>query len=186
MTKNSEKIFYELRTNFDAILGKEESDLLIENVKIVDVYTERVSEGSILVNKGKIIALNPPEKVLPKEVIDGEGRYAVPGFVDAHCHIDSHLVTPGAFADAIVPFGTTTLVCEIEDVVGAAKEDGVRVVKGLFSNLEELPYRIYLQAPGKKVDYGISKEILDMDITIAQGEFAELDFLDGKNEVLEQ
>ncbi|MCC6147406.1 MAG: adenine deaminase [Anaerolineaceae bacterium] len=180
------KEFLELRDNFDAVMGKSPADLLIKNIKIVDVYSERVKEGSILIKNGIIIALDPPESVQTREVMDGKGLYAAPGFIDAHCHIDSHLVTPAAFADAIVPFGTTTLICEIEDVVGAAKRDGVKAVEVIFSHLDRLPYRVYLQAPGKKVDWDIARAILDMDLTIAQGEFAEMDFLDGLDVVLEQ
>ncbi|MCC6148552.1 MAG: adenine deaminase [Anaerolineaceae bacterium] len=180
------KEFEELRARFDAIMGKGPADLLIKNVKIVDVYSDRVSEGSILIKDGIILALNPPDNVMPRNVLDGEGMYVAPGLIDAHCHIDSHLITPAAFSECVTPNGTTTLICEIVDIIGSAKKDGVKCVEVLFKELEKLPYRIYLQAPGKKVTWDISRKILDMDITINQGEFAELDFLEAKDDVLEQ
>lgn len=179
--------FATLRARFDAILGKGPADLLIKNIRIVDVYSERITEGSILIKDGIIMALNPPEdEVRLEQVMDGEGMYVAPGLVDAHCHIDSHLVTPAAFSECITPNGTTTLFCEIEDIVGSAKQDGVKCVEGLFKELEKLPYRIYLQAPGKKVKWDICRRILDMDITVNQGEFPELDYLEAKDEILEQ
>lgn len=179
--------FKEMRANYDAIFGKGPADLLIKNARIVDVYTERVREGSILINGGKIVAIDPDEsKIQPKEVMDAEHRYVAPGFIDAHCHIDSHLVTPAAFSQCIVPNGTTTLICEIEDFVGACKKDGVEATKVLFSHLDKLPYNLYLQAPGKKVKWEISREILNMEACINQGEFPELDALEGKDEVFEQ
>lgn len=180
------KEFKELRARFDAVMGKGPADLLIKNVKIVDVYSERISEGSILIKDGVIMALNPPDNVMPQEVLDGEGMYVAPGLIDAHCHIDSHLITPAAFSECVAPNGTTTLVCEIVDIIGSAKKDGVKCVEVLFKELEKLPYRIYLQAPSKKVTWDVSRKILEMDITINQGEFAELDFLEAKDEVLEQ
>ncbi len=177
-----------LQESFAVIKGQQAADLLITNAKMVDVYSEQVYEGSLLIHKGRIAALNPPTEVAAKakETLDAGGYYLAPGYVDAHCHIDSHQVTPANFADPIVPYGTTSMICEIEDVVGAAKREGMKAVNVLFSHLDRLPYRVYLQAPGKKVDWDIAREILDMDITIAQGEFAEMDFMEGKRELLEQ
>ena len=178
----------ELTAMYDVIMGKQPADLYMGNVRLVDVFSEQVREGGILIYNGRIAALNPPENICSqaKATIDGQNMYAVPGYIDAHCHIDSHQVTPANFADAVVPFGTTSIICEIEDVVGAAKRDGMKAVEVLFSHLDRLPYRVYLQAPGKKVDWDIAKKILDLDITIAQGEFSEMDFIEGKPEIIEQ
>ena len=182
------KSFSELSTMYNVIMGKQPADLYIYNIRLVDVFSEQVQSGSILISSGRIVALNPPEEIYAqaRAAMNGQGMFAVPGYIDAHCHIDSHQVTPANFADAVVPFGTTSIICEIEDVVGAAKEDGMKAVEVLFSHLERLPYRVYLQAPGKKVDWEIAKRILDLDITIAQGEFSEMDFIEGKREVIEQ
>lgn len=148
---------------------KEKADLLIRNINIVDVYREAVHPGSLLITDGRIVAIDP-EAGTAREEFDGQGLYAVPGLIDGHFHVESQLVTPTALAEAMVPHGITTVFAECLDLVSAAGDDGLKAAKVLFNRHEELPYRIYPFAPGKKVKFDIVSGMLDWDFILGLGE----------------
>lgn len=176
----------EIKTIFNTIHGKEPADLLIKNVEILDVYAETVYPGAILIKNGKIIGINPDESIEVKEVIDGEGRYAIPGLIDAHFHFESQLVKPSALAEVMVPCGTTTCIVETLDLISAAGEEGIKAAEGLFKDYMKLPYRIYAFAPGKKVSFDVAKKVLDMEPVIGLGEFDHFSYSKGNEEDLKK
>jgi adenine deaminase len=165
-----ESLMAEYRNTLAIIDGKVPADLLIANIKVLDVFTNSVYPGSLLINGEKIIAINPGGKITAKATFDGKGMYAVPGLIDAHFHIESEFVTPAAMQNLLVPHGTTTVFTEISDLVGAAQADGVMAARGVFKGYEKFPYRLYMFAPGKKVDAAIAIKLLDWDPVIGMGE----------------
>ncbi len=168
---------------FDILHGKKEADLLIKNIRILDVFGETTFAGSLLVYNQRIVALNPDEDaILVKSVFDGQGLYAIPGLIDAHFHFESQLVNPTALAEAMVPCGTTTIFAECLDLIGSAGKDGVKAAKELFKDHEKLPYRVFAFAPGKKVAPEITKELLDMEPFIGLGEFEHFSYSGGSEE----
>ena len=102
-----ESMVEDLRSELEAASGKRICDTVLYNVKIVDVYSERIYDGSVAIHNGRIIAVNPDEHIRAHEMIDGKGQYAVPGFIDAHAHIETTLLTPMALGDLVAPWGTT-------------------------------------------------------------------------------
>jgi adenine deaminase len=176
----------EIKSIYNTIQGREAADLLIKNIQILDVYGETIFPGSLLVKNGKIIALNPDETIEVKEVLDGKGMYAIPGLIDAHFHFESQLVKPSALAEVMVPCGTTTCVVETLDLISAAGDEGVKAAEGLFRDYEKLPYRIYAFAPGKKVDFEIAKQVLDMKPVIGLGEFDHFSYSKGNEDDLKK
>jgi adenine deaminase len=175
----------DVRTIANIITKGEPADLLITNINILDVYNEDTYSGSLLINNGKIVAVNPDPKVKARETFDGQGMYAIPGLIDGHFHFDSQLVTPTALSEAMVPQGTTSIVAEFCDIIGAAGKNGVQAAKVLFKDYEKLPYRIYPFAPGKKVDSKIIKEILDWPFIIGLGEMNNTSFVAGNEQDFE-
>jgi adenine deaminase len=95
--------------------GLDPADLLIRNIRILDVFTETIFDGSLSIKNGKIVAVNIGPPKTANQEFDGQGLLAIPGFIDAHIHLETCLVTPEALAAAIVPHGTTTLFAEILD-----------------------------------------------------------------------
>jgi adenine deaminase len=168
---------------FDILHGTSEADLLIKNVQTLDVFGECLFPGSLLIDGGQIVALNPDEAVIrARETFDGKDLYAIPGLIDAHFHFDSQLAHPAALAEVMVPRGTTTCFVEILDLISAAKEDGVQAGIGLFKDYRRLPYRIFAFAPGKKVSYEISREIMWLEPVIGMGEFNHFSYREGNEE----
>ncbi|NUT38907.1 MAG: adenine deaminase [Thermoactinospora sp.] len=172
-----------VRTIFAILQGEREADLLLRNLNILDVHSESVYQGSILVYGQRIIALDPDESVVRvREVFDGEGLYAIPGLIDAHLHFDAQLAHPAAFGEAIVPSGTTTIFAETLDFASAAGDEAVEAAQALFLGHDELPYRIYAFAPGKKTSVEVTEAMLKMEPVIGLGELAHLSYMTGNDD----
>lgn len=161
-----------VRTIFAILNGEAEADLLLTNLNILDVHGETVYQGSILAHDKRIIALNPDaDAIKVRETFDGKGLYAIPGLIDAHLHFESQLAHPTALAEAMVPCGTTTIYAECLDLLSAAGEGGAEAARGLFQDYDQLPYRLFAFAPGKKTSAEVTKAVLDMEPVIGLGEF---------------
>lgn len=176
----------EYKRTFDIIGGKAPADLHIKNVQILDVYTNTVYPGSLLIQGEKIIAINPSEAVTAKKVFDGKGMFAIPGLIDGHFHVESQWATPAAMQKLLVPRGTTSIYAEILDVVSAAKAEGVDAAKAVFKDHEKFPYRMFMLAPGKKVDLPTVKTLLDWEPVIGLGELNHNRLLAGQDEEFEK
>jgi adenine deaminase len=132
--------------NILASSGKKKADLLIKNVQIADVYTESFYEGSIVVSGGKFVAISPSWSPEAEEVIEGHGKYAVPGFMDTHMHIETTLLMPSALAEAIVPRGTSVLFVDAMEIANVC---GVEGLKALVECSADLPFRFWLEVPSR-------------------------------------
>ncbi len=100
--------------------GDRPADRILSGGRIVDVFTRQVIEGDIALVGDTIAGIG---RYGGAERVDLKGRYVAPGFIDAHVHIESALVCPGAFARAVAPCGTTQVVAdphEIANVMGLA------------------------------------------------------------------
>lgn len=183
MKKSESNHLQQVKTIFNILNGKEDADLLMKNLNILDVHGETVYKGSLLIHDKRIVALNPDEDIIKaKDVFDGNGLYAIPGLIDAHFHFESQLANPTALAEAMVPCGTTTIYAECLDLLSSAKEEGVKAAQGLFKDYEKLPYRLYAFAPGKKTSAQVTKEVLDMEPVIGLGEFEHFTYSAGDEE----
>jgi len=135
----------ERKTLIQTALGEYLLDLLIENVQVVNVYTGQVASGALGIQGGRIVT--PYAKgYKAKKIIDGGGRYAMPGFFDAHVHIDSTLVTPETLSYLIVPRGSTTLLVDPMEIANVAGMEGF---KSLQNSHQRLPYHIFWEVSSR-------------------------------------
>lgn len=172
-----------VRTIFRILEGEVEADLLLRNLNVLDVHSEAVYHGSLLIHGQRIIAVDPDESALKvRTEFDGEGLYAIPGLIDAHLHFDAQLAHPVAFGEAIVPSGTTTIFAETLDFASAAGDEAPGAVRELFKNYEMLPYRLFAFAPGKKASVEVTEEMLKMEPVIGLGELAHLSYITGNDD----
>jgi adenine deaminase len=161
-----------------AALGRERLDLLIKNVQVVNVYTGKIEAGAIGVKSGRIVTTEA-SGLDAEQVFDGAGRYAIPGFIDSHVHIDSTLLTPANLAELIVPTGTTTLLADPMEISNVA---GLKGLETLVQLAEGVPYHIFLEvssrvptAPGLETTGGMLgldevKQVLNWPSAISLGE----------------
>lgn len=103
------------------------ADLVIQNVKIYNSYFKSFSDADVYIKEGKIYHIDYGKVADFKvgEVIDGEGRHMVPGLIDIHMHIESSMMTPGAFCDRLIACGVTTIVTEPHEMANVKGLQGI-------------------------------------------------------------
>jgi len=124
-----------------------EFDTLLVHARIADVFRYRLFEGWIGIRDGRFLAVEAggaPPGIRATETLDLAGRIVMPGLIDSHLHIESSLLTPRRFAEAVLPFGTTTILSDPHEVGNVAGEDGV---KWMIAASQDLPLRIYHSIP---------------------------------------
>lgn len=113
-----------------AALGKTGCDLAVKNAKYVNLFTGEVYPATVYVHQGFVIHVEDSdlEGDLAKaaKVVDAQGRYIVPGLVDAHIHIESSMLTPRNFAAAVVPCGVLSVVTDPHEIGNVFGEEAVR------------------------------------------------------------
>jgi adenine deaminase len=108
-----------LQTLIAAARGDRPVDLLLRDVRLVNVFTGMVERTAIAISEGHVVGFGAYDAAAE---VDLQGRYVAPGFIDAHVHIESAMVGPAEFARVVLPHGTTTVVAdphEIANVLGA-------------------------------------------------------------------
>jgi len=173
-------------------LGEIPLDLIIKNVQLVNVYTGTIDPGAIGIKDGRVVTPYATNYEA-LEVIDGGGRYAIPGFFDTHVHIDSTLVIPENLSHLIVPHGTTVMLADPMEIANVA---GLPGFKALLKSMDELPYHIFLEvssrvptAPGLETtggELGLKEvsEILKWPQTVSLGELDPSKVLEMRDEYL--
>lgn len=124
--------------------GRRAFDLLIRNVRIADVYAMRFFEGCVGITGGRIAYVGPDEGGSADEVIDGEGASLLPGFVDAHMHIESSMLSPYDLSLLAARFGTVTMAADPHEITNVL---GVPGAKALAVDGADSPVRILFMAP---------------------------------------
>ncbi|WP_425146238.1 adenine deaminase [Deinococcus sp.] len=124
-------------------LGQEDADTVIRGAQVVSVLTREVYQADVALAGGRIAGVGSGYRA--PEVIEARGAYLAPGFIDAHIHIESSLLTPARFAQAVRPRGTTCVVAEPHELVNvlglaglhwmleAGRTSGLRVYASLPS-----------------------------------------------------
>ncbi len=120
-----------LKQIIDAAEGRVPADLLFTNARIVDVYGLRVVPGQVAVKDGVIVGVlfgddaARSDEYEAAEVIDCEGRYLAPGFIDGHLHIESSNIRPAEYARMAATRGTTTAIADSHEICNVAGLDGL-------------------------------------------------------------
>lgn len=117
----------------EAALGKRPCDLVINNAQIVNVFTGEIYMGNVGIYDGFIahIQSDPDgrstgeKKLIGNNYCNANGKYLIPGFIDAHAHVESTMMTPRNLAEAVIPYGTTTMVTDPHEIANVCGLDGV-------------------------------------------------------------
>ena len=120
-------------------------DYLLKNGKVVSVAGNRVVMADVLIRQGRISAIGKELDVVEGTcVLDCTGRIIAPGFVDAHVHVESSMVLPQAFGEAVLVQGTTTAIADPHEVVNVSGAAGLRQ---FLSLAQASPIDIYTTEP---------------------------------------
>ncbi|MEG1209875.1 MAG: adenine deaminase [Leclercia sp.] len=106
--------------------GDAVADYIIENVTLLDLINGGEVPGPIVIKGQRIAGIGPAYTHAPAlQHFDAEGAIAAPGFIDAHLHIESSMMTPVTFETATLPHGLTTLICDPHEIVNVMGEKGL-------------------------------------------------------------
>ncbi|MBQ3008145.1 MAG: adenine deaminase, partial [Oscillospiraceae bacterium] len=110
------------------------------------VFTGEIYKANVFVHEGFIVHVETEDfvNVNAKDIIDAEGKYLTPGFIDAHVHIESSMMIPRNFAKAIIPHGTTMVITDPHEI---ANVYGIRAVEYMNAQTEGLPMKMYIDIP---------------------------------------
>lgn len=134
-------------TLLDVAYGRRPADTIITNGTLVNVLTGELYPAEIAIFEDRIAAVGPGLRRGPDtRIIDAQGGYLVPGLIDGHLHIECSKLSVTSFADLVVPFGTTSVVSGLDQILVAEGLDGVR---RSLDESKKTGMRIWWGAPAK-------------------------------------
>ena len=130
-----------LNETIKAAQGEKPVDLLLTNAKIINVFSGEVTSGEMAISDGWIVGFGQYET---KDVVDLNGRYVAPGFIDGHVHIESSMACISEFARAVVVHGTTTVAADPHEIANVLGSSGIEY---MLRSAEKQPMNIYFTLP---------------------------------------
>ena len=125
----------------DVAAGRKKADLVLKNATYVDVFSGELATDDIAVTEGLIVGLG---NYSGHEEVDMTGFIVCPGFLDAHIHLESSLVSPAEFARAVLPHGTTTVITDPHEITNVMGTDGIDY---MLAATEDLPVDVRFMIP---------------------------------------
>ena len=122
-------------------MGQEKADLVLKTATYVNVFSNELCQGDIAVVGGLVVGMGDYSGV---EEVDVTGKVVTPGFIDAHIHLESSLVSPASFARAVVPHGTTTVITDPHEIANVC---GVGGIDYMIAATDGLPLDVHFMLP---------------------------------------
>jgi len=129
------------RLIIEAAAGREPADLVLKNAAFVNVFSNEISHADIAVAEGLIVGMGSYHGLVE---VDVAGKIVLPGFLDAHIHLESSLVSPTEFVKAVLPHGTTTVVTDPHEIANVMGTDGIEY---MLQATEGLPVDVRFMLP---------------------------------------
>ena len=125
----------------DVAAGREKADLVLKNATYVNVFSNELCHDDIAVAEGLIVGMGQYDGIVEVDVSD---QIVLPGFLDAHIHLESSLVSPTEFAKAVLPHGTTTVITDPHEITNVMGTDGIDY---MLQATEDLPVDVRFMLP---------------------------------------
>lgn len=140
--------------------GASPADCVIKNAKVPNLFSGEIEEADVAVGDGLVVGVGAG--YCGREEFDAAGKFLVPGFIEAHCHIESTMLTPRGFAELVLPHGTTTVFADPHEIANTSSLEGLRFMREASDGL---PVDIYLNAPScvPASPFETPREILEAD-----------------------
>ena len=125
----------------EAASGRKKADLVLKNATFVNVFSNELTTCDIACANGLIVGLGEYDGEVE---YDMTGKIVCPGFIDAHIHLESSLVSPKEFVRATLPHGTTTVITDPHEITNVMGTDGIDY---MFQATEGLPIDVRFMLP---------------------------------------
>lgn len=186
----------ELKNTINQAAGFKPADFVIRNAKVLNVVTGQVELSDIAINKKTGMIVSAYDKREGIEELDLEGElFAVPGFIDCHVHVESSMVTPQVFDEAVLMRGTTTAFCDPHEISNVLGEEALRyfiessenMVMDLMIGLSSCVPATGLETSGAKLDAKALAQFIDHPNVYGVAEFMSIgDVMDHDEGALEK
>ncbi|MFO7772868.1 MAG: adenine deaminase [Dehalococcoidia bacterium] len=118
------------------------ADLLIKNARIINTFTGETEQADVAIYGHRIAGIGDYDK--GKEIIDLQGGFLAPGLINGHTHIESSMLHPARYAQAVVPRGTLAVVTDLHEIANVCGLEGVKFV---MDWAQKLPLDMAFMAP---------------------------------------
>lgn len=132
---------YPLEQMIDVAAGRTRADMVIKNANVVNVFTNEVVKGDVAIHRGFIAGVGD---YVGNEVIDVEGKYVAPSFIDGHVHVESSMVMPIQYARAVVPHGTGAVIADPHEIANVLGMEGIMYMS---KSMRGGPLEFYIMLP---------------------------------------
>jgi adenine deaminase len=122
--------------------GEIPADLLLKNARIVNTFIGEIEQADVAIYGDRIVGVGDYGKA--REIIDLQGRFLAPGLINGHTHIESSMLHPARYAQAVVPRGTLTVVTDLHEIANVCGFKGIKFVTDLA---RKLPLDMLFMAP---------------------------------------
>ena len=122
--------------------GESSADLLLANARVVNVFTGEVELGNVAICGDRIAGIGDYHQA--EQVLDLNGKYLAPGFINGHTHLESSMLDIGQYARAVVPHGTLAVITDLHEIANVCGLGGIRYV---LNYARRLPLELFLMAP---------------------------------------
>ena len=129
------------RRIIEAAAGREAADLVLKNATYVNVFSNQLCTADIAVAEGLIVGMGEYSGMAE---VDCTGKIVLPGFLDAHIHLESSLVSPREFVKAVLPHGATTVLTDPHEIANVMGTDGIEY---MLQATENLPVDVRFMLP---------------------------------------
>jgi adenine deaminase len=106
--------------------GETPADLLLKNAQIVNTFIGEIEQADVAIYGNRIAGVGDYDKA--KEIIDLQGRFLAPGLINGHTHIESSMLHPARYAQAVVPRGTLAVVTDLHEIANVCGFKGIKFV----------------------------------------------------------
>lgn len=124
-----------------AARGVVPANLLLRNARLVNVFTGEIYPADVAIWNGFVVGFGDYEA---EQAIDLDGLYLAPGFIDGHVHAESSMVEIPQLARAVVPRGTTSVVCDPHEIANVMGYDGIRYI---LESSKYNPLNVFIMLP---------------------------------------
>ena len=121
--------------------GDEPADLVVRGGRVLSVFTREWLEADVAIVDGAVAGVG---EYAGREAFDAEGRFVVPGFIDAHMHLESVKLLVDEFARLVLPLGTTAVVADPHEIANVLGSDGVHWLHDASAGLQ---LEVFFMAP---------------------------------------
>ncbi len=132
-----------LRRQIEVARGLRPADLLLRGGKLVNIFSGEVYQTNVAICNDRIAGVGEYYRD-GIEVCDAGGLFLIPGLIDAHVHIESSMLSPAEYARAVLPHGTTTIICDPHEIANVMGLEGIRYI---LDSSKNIPLNLFVTVP---------------------------------------